>query len=163
MINFLPSPAPGDFSSRCSPRPIRASLKSSSSTSSFRRVLNSSRTSLSISPVIPSGEQFYNNDQRPNARGNPQNRYLERDLQLEPVVSNTTQDTQEEEPLDVQEVSSLWILLINSVHSKSWVNRVCGRGMYFQLMSCIPLPVNICQYDLLTDVELTAFVAQQCC
>ncbi|XP_051941985.1 TOG array regulator of axonemal microtubules protein 1-like [Hippocampus zosterae] len=108
----------GDLSSRCSPRPIRASLKSSSSTSSFRRVLNSSRTSLSISPVIPSGEQFYNNDQRPNARSSPQNRCLERDLQLEPVGANAIQDTQEEEPLDVQEMWNSLRSLRNSAAKK---------------------------------------------
>ncbi|XP_037098121.1 TOG array regulator of axonemal microtubules protein 1-like isoform X4 [Syngnathus acus] len=112
----------GDFPSRCSPRPIRASLKSSSSTSSstssFRRVLSSSRTSLSISPVIPSGEQFYNNDPRPGARSSPQNQGLERDLQLEPMGSNTTHDTEEEEPLDVQEMLNSLRSLRNSAAKK---------------------------------------------
>ncbi|XP_077394371.1 TOG array regulator of axonemal microtubules protein 1 isoform X2 [Festucalex cinctus] len=108
----------GDLSSRRSPRPIRASLKSSSSTSSFRRVLSSSRTSLSISPVIPSGEQFYNNDQRPNARSSPQNQHLERDLQLEPVGANTAQDTEEEEPVDMQEMLNSLRSLRNSAAKK---------------------------------------------
>ncbi|XP_061157356.1 TOG array regulator of axonemal microtubules protein 1-like isoform X1 [Syngnathus typhle] len=112
----------GDLPSRCSPRPIRASLKSSSSTSSstssFRRVLSSSRTSLSISPVIPSGEQFYNNDPRPGARSSPQNQRLERDLQLEPMGSNTTHDTEEEEPLDVQEMLNSLRSLRNSAAKK---------------------------------------------
>ncbi|XP_077408053.1 TOG array regulator of axonemal microtubules protein 1 isoform X2 [Vanacampus margaritifer] len=109
----------GDLSSRCSPRPIRASLKSSSSTSSFRRVLSSSRTSLlSISPVIPSGEPFYNNDQRSNARSSPQNQHLERDLQVEPAGSNTTQGTQEEETVDVQEMWNSLRSLRNSAAKK---------------------------------------------
>ncbi|XP_061650167.1 TOG array regulator of axonemal microtubules protein 1-like isoform X2 [Phyllopteryx taeniolatus] len=108
----------GDLSSRCSPRPIRATLKSSSSTSSFRRALNSSRTALSISPVIPSGEQFYNNDQRTNAASSPQNQHLEKNLQLEPVGANTTKDTQEEEPLDMQEMFNSLRSLRNSAAKK---------------------------------------------
>ncbi|XP_061700492.1 TOG array regulator of axonemal microtubules protein 1-like isoform X2 [Syngnathoides biaculeatus] len=109
----------GEHPSRCSPRPIRATLKSSSSTSSFRRALTSSRTALSISPVILSGEQFYNNDQRPNPANSPENPHLEKDLQLEPVCANTTQDTrEEEEPLDMQEMFNSLRSLRNSAAKK---------------------------------------------
>nr|XP_057947049.1 TOG array regulator of axonemal microtubules protein 1-like isoform X2 [Doryrhamphus excisus] len=107
-----------DLSSRCSPRPNRASLKSSSSTLSFRRALNSNRTALSISPVIPSGEQPHFYDQRSNAQCSPQNQHLERDLHLEPVSFNTTQDNQEEDPLDMQEMLNSLRSLRNSAAKK---------------------------------------------
>ncbi|XP_057715383.1 TOG array regulator of axonemal microtubules protein 1-like [Corythoichthys intestinalis] len=108
----------GDLSSRHSPRPIRASLKSSSSTSSFRRALNSSRTAVSISPVVPSGEQFYSTDQSPNVCNSPQNQHQERDVQLEPAFSKTTQDPQEEDALDMQEMLNSLRSLRNSAAKK---------------------------------------------
>lgn len=109
ISSFFPAlPPPGDFSSRCSPRPLRASLVSSPSTSSFRRALSSTRATLSISPVVPQAEQAYShNGQRSNAPGSPQNQQLEKDLHLDPVSINTAQDPQEEDPLDMQEVSKL--------------------------------------------------------
>ncbi|XP_054653259.1 TOG array regulator of axonemal microtubules protein 1-like isoform X2 [Dunckerocampus dactyliophorus] len=107
-----------DLSNRCSLRPNRASLKSSSSTLSFRRALNSNRTTLSISPVTPSGEQTHFYDQRSNAQCNPQNQHRERDLHLEPVSFNATQDNQEEDPLDMQEMLNSLRSLRNSAAKK---------------------------------------------
>lgn len=102
---FLPSS--GDhLSSRCSPRPLRASLVSSSSTSSFRRALSSTRATLSISPVVPTAEQIQShNGQGSKAPGSPQQ--LERDLLLDPDGITAVQDSQEDDPLDMQEVSKL--------------------------------------------------------
>lgn len=110
FLNFfyysLCFPLSGDsVSSRCSPRPLRASLVSSSSTSSFRRALSSTRTTLSISPVVPTAEQFQShNDLRSNAPGSPQNQQLEKDLNLDPDSISAVQDSQEDDPLDMQEV-----------------------------------------------------------
>ncbi|XP_068577661.1 TOG array regulator of axonemal microtubules protein 1-like isoform X2 [Cebidichthys violaceus] len=103
------STAKGDhLSSRCSPRPLRASLVSSSSTSSFRRALSSTRATLSISPVVPPAEQVQShNGQRSNAPGSPQNQQLERDPQ-----------TQEDDPLDMQEMLNSLRSLRNSAAKK---------------------------------------------
>lgn len=111
--------AKGDLSSRCSPRPLRASLVSSSSTSSFRRALSSTRATLSISPVIPPAEQAQShNGQRSNAPGSPQNQQLERDFHLDPVSINSMQDPQEEDPLDMQEMLNSLRSLRNSAAKK---------------------------------------------
>ncbi|KAJ0062686.1 hypothetical protein NL108_004307, partial [Boleophthalmus pectinirostris] len=86
--------------SRCSPRPVRASLVSSSSTSSFRRALNSTRANSSVSPVIPAGEQ---NDQ------------LEmRDFSTDPGNNSMDQNLEEEDPLDMQEMLNSLRSLRNS-------------------------------------------------
>ncbi|KAG8013610.1 TOG array regulator of axonemal microtubules protein 1 [Nibea albiflora] len=112
--------AKGDIvSSRCSPRPLRASLVSSSSTSSFRRALSSTRTTLSISPVVPTAEQFQShNDLRSNAPGSPQNQVLEKDLNLDPDGINAVQDSQEDDPLDMQEMLNSLRSLRNSAAKK---------------------------------------------
>ncbi|KAI4803653.1 hypothetical protein KUCAC02_025316 [Chaenocephalus aceratus] len=100
------------LSSRCSPRPLRASLMSSSSTSSFRRALSSTRATLSISPVVPTAEQVHsNNGQRHNAPGSPQNQQLEKDLHDNP-------DAQEDDPLDMQEMLNSLRSLRNSAAKK---------------------------------------------
>ncbi|TDG98657.1 hypothetical protein EPR50_G00203120 [Perca flavescens] len=101
------------LSSKCSPRPLRASLVSSSSTSSFRRALSSTRATLSISPVVPTAEQVQShNGQKSSASGSPQN--LQRDLHLDPDSINVAQDPQEDDPLDMQEVSET---MLNSLRS----------------------------------------------
>ncbi|KAM7403929.1 hypothetical protein PAMA_004375 [Pampus argenteus] len=111
--------AKGDLSSRCSPRPLRASLVSSSSTSSFRRALSSTRATFSISPVVPPAEQAQShNGQRSNAPGSPQNLQLERDLHSDPVSISTTRDPQEEDPLDMQEMLNSLRSLRNSAAKK---------------------------------------------
>ncbi|XP_033978823.1 TOG array regulator of axonemal microtubules protein 1 isoform X1 [Trematomus bernacchii] len=100
------------LSSRCSPRPLRASLMSSSSTSSFRRALSSTRATLSISPVVPTAEQVHsNNGQRHNAPGSPQNQQLEKDLHVDP-------DAKEDDPLDMQEMLNSLRSLRNSAAKK---------------------------------------------
>ena len=109
LFGFLlcPSP-PGDLSSRCSPRPLRATLTSSSSTSSFRRALSSTRANYSISPVVPPGEQVQShNGQWYNAPGSPQNQQLEKSLQLDPYDFSAVQDPQEDDLLEKQEVSKM--------------------------------------------------------
>ncbi|XP_037602306.1 TOG array regulator of axonemal microtubules protein 1 isoform X1 [Sebastes umbrosus] len=112
--------AKGDHpSSRCSPRPLRASLVSSSSTSSFRRALSSTRATLSISPVVPTAEQVQShNGQRSYAPGSPQNQQLERDLHLDPDGINMAQDQQEDDPLDMQEMLNSLRSLRNSAAKK---------------------------------------------
>lgn len=125
VFSIFPAlPPPGDLSSRCSPRPLRASLVSSSSTSSFRRALSSTRATLSISPVVPPAEQAQShNGQRSNVPGSPQYQQLERDLHLDPVSINTAQDPQVEDPLDMQEVSKLpvFLFIINIVSHEGHV------------------------------------------
>lgn len=104
-ILFVLRPSGDQLSSRCSPRPLRASLVSSSSTSSFRRALSSTRATLSISPVVPTAEQVQtHNGQRSNTPGSPQN-HLDRNLNLDTDGISMVQDPQEEDPLDMQEVS----------------------------------------------------------
>ncbi|XP_054469760.1 TOG array regulator of axonemal microtubules protein 1 isoform X2 [Anoplopoma fimbria] len=109
------------LSSRCSPRPLRASLvsSSSSSTSSFRRALSSTRATLSISPVVPPAEQVQShNGQRSNAPGSPQNQQLERDFHLYSDGINVAQETQEDDPLDMQEMLNSLRSLRNSAAKK---------------------------------------------
>ncbi|CAB1455127.1 unnamed protein product [Pleuronectes platessa] len=111
--------AKGDLSSRCSPRPLRATLMSSSSTSSFRRALSSTRATLSISPVVPPGEQVQShNGQRYNAPSSPQNQHLENSLQLDPDDFSAVQDPQEDDPLDKQEMQNSLRSLHNSAAKK---------------------------------------------
>ncbi|XP_076017819.1 TOG array regulator of axonemal microtubules protein 1 [Genypterus blacodes] len=117
-----PSPwkdrAADTISSRCSPRPLCATL-GSSSTSSFRRALSSTRPSLSISPVVPLTEQVLSyNEQRSNAAGSPRNQRMERSVELDPISFNTVQDPQEEDPLDMQEMMNSLRSLRNSAAKK---------------------------------------------
>ncbi|KAG7511268.1 TOG array regulator of axonemal microtubules 1 isoform X2 [Solea senegalensis] len=106
-------------SSRCSPRPLRASLVSSSSTSSFRRALSSTRTTFCISPVVPPVEQIQSyNEQRSNAPGSPQNPPAEKSLHLEPDSFSAVQDTQEDDPPDMQEMLNSLRSLRNSAAKK---------------------------------------------
>ncbi|XP_077476646.1 TOG array regulator of axonemal microtubules protein 1 [Stigmatopora argus] len=106
----------GDPSSRYSPRPIGASLRISSSASSFRRALTTGRTAMSVSPVVPAAE-FYTGDQNPDPRINPQNQNQERDAQLEAEYSDTTQDPQED-VLDMEEMLNSLRSLRNSAAKK---------------------------------------------
>lgn len=86
---------------------------SSSSTSSFRRALSSTRATLSISPVLATAEQVQShNDQRSNAPGSPQNPQLERALHTDPDGNSTVQDPQEDDPLDMQEVSKMSLFFL---------------------------------------------------
>ncbi|XP_035466768.2 TOG array regulator of axonemal microtubules protein 1 isoform X2 [Scophthalmus maximus] len=113
--------AKGDhLSSISSPRPLRASLVTSSSTSSFRRALSSTRaTTLSISPVVPPLEQAQShNGQRPHAPGSPQNQQLEKSLHLDPDGFRAVQDPQEDDPLDMQEMMNSLRSLRNSAAKK---------------------------------------------
>ncbi|XP_077586968.1 TOG array regulator of axonemal microtubules protein 1 [Stigmatopora nigra] len=102
-----------DPSSRYSPRPIRASLRTSSSASSIRRALTSSRTAMSVSPVVPAAE-FHTSDQNPN----PQTQNQESNTQLETEYSDTTQNPPEEDVLDMQEMLNSLRSLRNSAAKK---------------------------------------------
>nr|XP_040054780.1 TOG array regulator of axonemal microtubules protein 1 isoform X2 [Gasterosteus aculeatus aculeatus] len=103
----------------CSPRPLRASLVSSSSTSSFRRALSSTRASLSLSPVVPPAEPAQNhNGQRSNAAGSPRNQQPERDLHLDSGGIYVARETQENDPLDMQEMQNSLRSLRNSAAKK---------------------------------------------
>ncbi|XP_037342857.2 TOG array regulator of axonemal microtubules protein 1 isoform X2 [Pungitius pungitius] len=115
-----PCAAKGDPpSGGCSPRPLRASLVSSSSTSSFRRALSSTRASLSISPVVPPAEPAQNhNGQRSNAPGSPRNQQPERDLHLDSEGIYEGRETQENDPLDMQEMQNSLRSLRNSAAKK---------------------------------------------
>lgn len=108
-----------DTSSRCSPRPLRASLVSSSSTSSFRRALSSTRTTLSVSPVVPPAEQNHFLDgQKSTVPGSPLYQQIDSDLHLDPVNNNTHQNPLEDEPLDMQEMLNSLRSLRNSAAKK---------------------------------------------
>lgn len=101
-------PLSGDhLPSRCSPWPLRASLVSSSSTSSFRRALSSTRATLSVSPVVPTADQVqFHNGQRFSAPSSPQSYHREQNLHLDPDDGiGVLQDLQEDDALDMQEVS----------------------------------------------------------
>lgn len=107
------------LSSRCSPRPLRASLMSSSSTSSFRRALSSTKATLSVSPVVPTAEQVQShNGQRSNAPGSPQSQQLERDLHLDTDSIIAVKESQEDDPLDMQEMLNSLRSLRNSAAKK---------------------------------------------
>ncbi|KAM3594869.1 uncharacterized protein V6R79_015186 [Siganus canaliculatus] len=110
----------GDVSSRCSPRPLRASLVSSSSTSSFRRALSSTRASLSISPVVPTAEHIQpHNGQRSTTPGSPLNQQLESSLHLDRDGISAVQDSPEDDdPLDMQEMLNSLRSLRNSAAKK---------------------------------------------
>lgn len=93
----LSSSTKEDLSSQSSPRPLRASLVSSSSASSFRRVLSSTRANASVSPVIPPGEHSE---------------------QLEMKDFNMDQNLEDEDPLDMQEMLNSLRSLRNSAAKK---------------------------------------------
>ena len=95
----------GGFSSRHSPRPLRASLVSSSSTSSFRRALSNTRATFSISPVVPPVEQAHShNGHGSNISGSPHS-------QQDPDSISAWQDLQADDPLDMQEVRKSVLIL----------------------------------------------------
>lgn len=92
------------LSSRCSPRPLRASLVSSSPASSFRRALSSTRVNTSVSAVIPSEEY---------------NEPLEmRDFNIDYETNNMGQNLEDEDPLDFQEMQNSLRSLRNSAAKK---------------------------------------------
>lgn len=121
-------PVLDDFSSRRSPRPLCASLMNSS-TSSFRRALSSPRGTFSVSPVIPPTEHIHSiNGQRSNAPGSPLNQQLEKTLNVDPGGLSGVDDLQEDDPLDMQEVSTIlyfiyWMLFIISHQEGPCMNR----------------------------------------
>uniref|UniRef100_A0A1A7XBY7 Family with sequence similarity 179, member B n=1 Tax=Iconisemion striatum TaxID=60296 RepID=A0A1A7XBY7_9TELE len=107
--------AKDELSSTRSPRPLRASLVNSSSTSSFRRALSNTRATFSISPVVPPAEPTHShNGHRSNASFSPQNQPMDINLNLEPVW----QDFQDDEPLDMQEMLNSLRSLRNSAAKK---------------------------------------------
>uniref|UniRef100_A0A3Q1HFT5 TOG domain-containing protein n=1 Tax=Anabas testudineus TaxID=64144 RepID=A0A3Q1HFT5_ANATE len=102
------------LSRRSSPRPLRASLVSSSSTSSFRRALSSTRATLPVSPVVPPAEQAphmaqAHNVERSNAPVSPQN--------LQPLDPDG-EDLQGDVSLDMQEMLNSLRSLRNSAAKK---------------------------------------------
>ncbi|XP_010877219.3 TOG array regulator of axonemal microtubules protein 1 isoform X2 [Esox lucius] len=90
--------------SRCSPRPLRASLVSSSSASSFRRALSGTRTMLPLSPSpgfpLPERGQGL---QAPSQSG-LQDHPSERNLHLDLEHLSLQDQNHEEDPLDRQEM-----------------------------------------------------------
>uniref|UniRef100_A0A096MBZ0 TOG array regulator of axonemal microtubules 1 n=1 Tax=Poecilia formosa TaxID=48698 RepID=A0A096MBZ0_POEFO len=103
--------AKGDLFSVQSPRPLRASLVSSSSTSSFRRALSNTRATFTISPV-----QAHSHD---NQRSNtPANQQPDSKLNLDFDSISPWQVPQEEEPLDMQEMLNSLRSLRNSAAKK---------------------------------------------
>uniref|UniRef100_A0A1A8N1V1 Family with sequence similarity 179, member B n=3 Tax=Nothobranchius pienaari TaxID=704102 RepID=A0A1A8N1V1_9TELE len=98
------------FSTR-SPRPLRASLVNSSSTSSFRRALGNTRATFSISPVVPPAEQAHShNGHRSNTSVSP--------MDINPNLEPGSQDFQDDEPLDMQEMLNSLRSLRNSAAKK---------------------------------------------
>ncbi|XP_043999603.1 TOG array regulator of axonemal microtubules protein 1 isoform X1 [Gambusia affinis] len=103
--------AKGDLFSVQSPRPLRASLVSSSSTSSFRRALSSTRATFTISPV----QAHSHDDQRSNT---PANQQPDSKLNLDFDNISPWQVPQEDEPLDMQEMLNSLRTLRNSAAKK---------------------------------------------
>ncbi|XP_031436051.1 TOG array regulator of axonemal microtubules protein 1 [Clupea harengus] len=111
------------LSSRCSPLPLRASLVSSSSTSSFRQALSSSRPVSSLSPVSPvtpitpvmalPDRGLASNGQRTSRHEQQQ---VERRLHLD--LANLGLQDQEEEPLNREEMLNSLRSLRNSAAKK---------------------------------------------
>ncbi|KAM4625771.1 TOG array regulator of axonemal microtubules protein 1 [Polymixia lowei] len=108
------------MSSRCSPRPPRASLVSSSSTSCIRWALSGTRTTLPISPVLRPMErtQSHNGQRFNHAPATPKNQQLERNLDLDLTSLNSVQDPQENKPLETEEMLNSLRLLRNSAAKK---------------------------------------------
>ena len=117
------------LSSRCSPLPLRASLVSSSSTSSFRQALSSSRPVSSLSPVSPvtpitpvtalPDRGLASNGQRTSRHEQQQ---VERRLHLD--LANLGLQDQEEEPLNREEVSRT-VTGLPQAYCRGAVNRSC--------------------------------------
>ncbi|KAM4723969.1 TOG array regulator of axonemal microtubules protein 1 isoform 4-T5 [Anableps anableps] len=103
--------AKGDLFSVQSPRPLRASLVSSSSTSSFRRALSNTRATFSISPV----QAHSHDDQRSNS---PASQQLNSKPNLDIDSATACQDPREEELEDMQEMMSSLRTLRNSAAKK---------------------------------------------
>lgn len=101
-------PAKGDFFCIQSPRPLRASLMSSSSTSSFRRALSNTRATFSISPV----QAHSLDDQRSNT---PASHPLDNKLDLDSDSINAWQDPRED---DMQEMQNSLRTVRNSAAKK---------------------------------------------
>ncbi|XP_034015371.1 TOG array regulator of axonemal microtubules protein 1 [Thalassophryne amazonica] len=111
--------AENHVSSRCSPRPLRASLVNSSCTSSFRRALSSTRATLSISPVVPLGEPILShNGPKSNSSGSPQNQQQEGIVHLDSTDNMTAQNPQKDDHLDLQEMLNSLCSLHNSAVKK---------------------------------------------
>ncbi|XP_041828008.1 TOG array regulator of axonemal microtubules protein 1 isoform X2 [Melanotaenia boesemani] len=111
--------AKGEVSIRRSPRPLRASLVSSSSTSSFRRALSNTRATFSSSLEAPPAEQVHShNGQRSNASDTPQNHHVENKTNQDPDDISAWQDLQGDDPLDMQEMLSSLRSLRNSAAKK---------------------------------------------
>ncbi|XP_054894122.1 TOG array regulator of axonemal microtubules protein 1 isoform X3 [Poeciliopsis prolifica] len=103
--------AKGDLFSVQSPRPLRASLVSSSSTSSFRRALSNTRATFTISPV----QAHSHDDQRSNT---PANQQPDSKLNLDFDSISPWQVPQDDEPLDMQEMLNSLRTLRNSAAKK---------------------------------------------
>ncbi|KAK0153011.1 TOG array regulator of axonemal microtubules protein 1 [Merluccius polli] len=101
-------------SSRCSPRPLRATpVSCSSAASSYRRAPNSMKATLPVSPVLPGMERSQShNGQRSNAPGSE--RGLDQDLGALSLV----QRRQDDEPLDMEEMLNSLRSLRNSAAKK---------------------------------------------
>ncbi|XP_072314341.1 TOG array regulator of axonemal microtubules protein 1 [Eucyclogobius newberryi] len=87
----------------CSPRPMCASLVSSS-TASFRRALSSTRTNNSVSPVISPGDH--------------EEQLEMKDVNTDPGNNSMNQNLEEEDPLDMQEMLNSLRSLRNSAAKK---------------------------------------------
>ncbi|KAM9432866.1 TOG array regulator of axonemal microtubules protein 1-like isoform 2-T2 [Salvelinus alpinus] len=120
-----------DFSSsRCSPRPHRASLVSSSSASSFRQALSRTRTGLPISPspglLLPERGLSQNGQWSSPLAPSPsslQDHLSERDLHLDLDHLSLQDQDQEEDPLDRQEMlNSLRSLRCSAAKKKAKVS-----------------------------------------
>ncbi|XP_061599844.1 TOG array regulator of axonemal microtubules protein 1 [Cololabis saira] len=111
--------AKGEVSSRRSPRPLRASLVSSSSTSSFRQALSNTRATFCISPVVPPAEQLHaHNALRYTTTGSHQNQQLDKNDHLEHDRISAWQDVQGDDPMDMQEMMNSLRSLRNSAAKK---------------------------------------------
>ncbi|XP_056151819.1 TOG array regulator of axonemal microtubules protein 1 [Lampris incognitus] len=103
-------------STRCSPRPLRATFLSSPS--SLHQALSGTRTALPISPLLPTERAQSHNYQRSSASSSPQNQQLERNLDLDLTSISVVQDPQEDEPLDMEEMLNSLRSLRNSAAKK---------------------------------------------
>ncbi|KAM6912549.1 TOG array regulator of axonemal microtubules protein 1 [Xenentodon cancila] len=111
--------AKGELSSRRSPRPLRAFLVSSSSTSSFRQALSNTRATFSISPVVPPAEQPHShNSLKSTTSGSHQKEQIEKSFHLEHDRISAWQDLQGDDPLDMQEMLNSLRSLRNSAAKK---------------------------------------------
>ncbi|CAL8272182.1 unnamed protein product [Merluccius merluccius] len=101
-------------SSRCSPRPLRATpVSCSSAASSYRRAPSSMKATLPVSPVLPGMERSQShNGQMSNAPGSE--RGLDQDLGALSLV----QRRQDDEPLDMEEMLNSLRSLRNSAAKK---------------------------------------------